>query len=365
MAQFIEEEGLYRVRGPMCNWDMQLPSEVQNRLDEKYNHEGEDTSIPAYVRKMTGWLTNSWILAELLSGACSNLVGGRPWHRHAKLIGGTAKYARVYPPKLVAAILQAVRKEMEDRGLISEINTLVSGPVPDEYLLKDFENEELGVGYWDDVNGGWLKPDLMQAARKDELDYVKQRGIYRVVLLAQCLEKTGKYPIPLRWVDTNKGDDARPNYRARLGVKDIAERKKKKHEKKSKPEIMREMTFKVSSSMPPLECLKLLGSLLVTLKVSKHGKMPLKIRIIDIRKAHCYGKAEREIFIWLPEEEGQVDEWGRQLCGLLEMSLYGTQDASYIWEKEYGGTLKSDNYRQGVSNGALWTTGTKSLKTVE
>ena len=46
------QEGVYRVKGPMCRWEMTQ----------------SDKDGPGYIRKETGWLTNSRELAELLQG---------------------------------------------------------------------------------------------------------------------------------------------------------------------------------------------------------------------------------------------------------------------------------------------------------
>ena len=81
--------------------------------------------------------------------------------------------------------------------------------------------------YWDDVNGGWLEPEFVQKARKEELDWVKKQGVYTVVDENTCWKETGKAPITLKWVDTNKGDDEKKNYRSRLVVREIKAKSKR------------------------------------------------------------------------------------------------------------------------------------------
>ena len=39
--------------------------------------------------------------------------GDSPWHRHIHLIGGLARQAAIYPPKLVKAVLLSLKKELE------------------------------------------------------------------------------------------------------------------------------------------------------------------------------------------------------------------------------------------------------------
>ena len=55
--------------------------------------------------------------------------------------------------------------------------------------------------YWDDVNGGFLNPHLVQEARLLELDWIKKEKVYDYRPRAEA-EKKGIKPIPLIWVDT-------------------------------------------------------------------------------------------------------------------------------------------------------------------
>ena len=67
------------------------------------------------------------------------------------------------------------------------------------------------------------------------------------------------------------------------------------------------------SNMQPLEAAKLLCSMLATKRKSKRGK-PLKLALFDISRAHFYGKAQREIYVTLPE--GDDEEANAQLVRL-------------------------------------------------
>ena len=67
-------------------------------------------------------------------------------------------------------------------------------------------------GIRDDVNGGWLKTENANQARKVELDWLHHHGYYVERRISECLERTGANPLRLLWIDTNKGDDFRGNY---------------------------------------------------------------------------------------------------------------------------------------------------------
>ena len=63
--------------------------------------------------------------------------------------------------------------------------------------------------------------ELVEKARQVEMDTFKKYGMYEKRPTKECWEKTGKAPIGVKWVDTNKGDAANPEYRCRLVAKEI------------------------------------------------------------------------------------------------------------------------------------------------
>ena len=54
----------------------------------------------------------------------------------------------------------------------------------------------------------------MIKARKEEILYFKQMGVYDKVDNKESYDVTGKAPIADRWVDVNKGDSASPKGQA-------------------------------------------------------------------------------------------------------------------------------------------------------
>ena len=95
--------------------------------------------------------------------------------------------------------------------------------------------------------------------------------------------KKGIKPIPLIWVDTNKGDKNTPFVRSRICVREC---------KKGRNAVESLEPEQLFSAMPPLEALKLLCSLKVSLKMSCRSK-PLKLAHFDISSAHFMPKARR------------------------------------------------------------------------
>ena len=52
--------------------------------------------------------------------------------------------------------------------------------------------EEQEFCAWDDVKGSWLNVKDVQAARKEEVGYMKERGIWVERSIEGCWQKTGK-----------------------------------------------------------------------------------------------------------------------------------------------------------------------------
>ena len=62
-------------------------------------------------------------------------------------------------------------------------------------------------------------------------------------------------------------------------------------------------------------------------------------------RAHFYGESRRQVFTNLPEgdeEEGY--------CALLQKTMYGTQDASSVWQETYTKLMDA----HGIKNGSAW-----------
>ena len=72
------------------------------------------------------------------------------------------------------------------------------------------------------------------------------------------------------------------------------------------------------------------------------------VMLIDIKRAHFYAPAQRELFVDLPPEDPKYDD--KSTCGLLLQSLYGTRDASSNWEKEYCRSLAAGGFVRGSAS---------------
>ena len=316
VKSLLAQNGVYAVKGDMCKW--QLTSDQTAEL------------VTPFVLAHTGWMTNSEVLAELLVGGIG--VGhGHEVDRRVRPHGGGLLRAACLPPRLVRAFLKGVRDQLKLNGDLSPLDEYASGMVPEQ---RDVDMVTDG-GYWDDVRGGWLRLDLVEEARHEEMTWLKTMEVYAKVDERIAKAEKAKM-LTLRWVDTNKGTEEAPKIRSRLVAREI----------KARGAVAE--PSQLFSAMPPLEALKVLIVGLTTLRKSTRGG-ELKLAFWDVSRAHFYGHARRRIFARLPDEdytEGKV--------ALLQRSWYGTQDAASIWQDDYAGLLAENGYVAGKSNPAIF-----------
>eukprot|EP00971_Amphidinium_carterae_P057494 1136805-Amphidinium_carterae.1 len=76
-------------------------------------------------------------------------------------------------------------------------------------------------------------------------------------------------------------------------------------------------------------------------------------RHYDIFRAHFMGRAQRTIFIELPDAD--AEKHGPEYVRLLLRSMYGTQDASHIWQEDYCDLLVNEGgFVRGRHNAATF-----------
>ena len=112
-----------------------------------------------------------------------------------------------------------------------------------------------------------------------------------------------------RWIDINKGDKDRPDYRSRYVGK----------------EFNTGVDPDLYAATPPLEALKLILG-----HAAGREKDGIHIMMSDVKRAYFHAKAKREIYVQLPRED---PHWGPDLVGRLNLALYGTRDAAALWQE--------------------------------
>ena len=98
----------------------------------------------------------------------------------------------------------------------------------------------------------------------------------------------------LKWIDTNKGDEKNFNVRSRLVCTEVRPRG----------------TEAIFSATPPLESLRVLMT--IVSQPIEDAKDPWCMTLADVSRAHVYAKAEREVYIQLPQEDPAGDQLHHQ-----------------------------------------------------
>merc|ERR1711978_132713 len=147
-------------------------------------------------------------------------------------------------------------------------------------------------------------------ARALEMKYVKRHTVYEYAPVAECRAVTGSDPVGTRWLDTNKGDRANPNYRSRW----VAQ------------QYRRAWVETLFAATPNIETARLLlADASSRCRTVSHPEQEIRTMIIDIRRAYFYAEAQRPIYVRLPPEDPRHAD--TSVCGKLLKSLYGTRDA--------------------------------------
>ena len=143
--------------------------------------------------------------------------------------------------------------------------------------------------YYDEITGEPLDGKKVQQARREEIEYFRKMEVMEKAPWSQAIERTGKPPIPIKWVDVKKSGGI---HRSRLVAKEI-----KKYQDND-----------LFAATPPIESFKYLLAKLASREHSrqqgKGGKPGWEndwiMLHIDVHRAYFYARAKREIYVELP-----------------------------------------------------------------
>ena len=184
---------------------------------------------------------------------------------------------------------------------------------PDEELQEEWEAE-------DDVKGGPLDPREAKNACEKEVKYLWDMEVHEYSTEAEARARTGRKPVGLKWIDTNRGRAEAPRYRSRLVCTE-------ERHKGVEP---------IFSATPPLETLRVL--LIVACQEDVFRvKDPFLISTADVSRAHFYADAVRDVYVRLPDEDPKAKQPG--VCGKLRKTMYGSLDAAQRWGEHHAQVL--------------------------
>ena len=183
----------------------------------------ETGKLQGPARKRTRVMSNSFEVHKRLNVRCPNEAeDDTKHHTHVPLEQGRAKRCQVYPREFSRRVCEGIAAEKKLRRLgMRSLPLMEIGTDEDGNKATDDLHEPDGTFAVDDQSNEPLVPALVRRARVEEMDYFKEMKVYDTVSVEECLKETGRKSIGIRWVDINKGDTTRPNYRSRLVAKEF------------------------------------------------------------------------------------------------------------------------------------------------
>ena len=187
----------------------------------------------------------------------------------------------------------------------------------------DFES------FADEKEGLDLDPKLVEAAEREELEYMEDLGVGEVVDEGECERMIGRSPVTTKWVRVNKGTSEKPMIRARLVARDF--------------KVKGDDRGALFASMPPLEAKKMMFRMAAReRRVWREGRWQRrKLFFVDVKKAHLYGKVPHDTYAYVRLPDGRV--WR------LRRWLYGMRPAARAWEDDFSSNLESVGFARGKS----------------
>ena len=234
--------------------------------------------------KAPRFMTNDEYIAEAVN---RHFFGG---HDHIQLLSGRAKSCEKYLPRLVAAILRALRQSMRARGcglaqkMVGRdrqltISAVEAGPTLEEPELPSLpDNADVDQEFRDRSTGLPLNPEMVKKARELEMQYMEEVKVLEDSDRDACMAETGRPPIPPDWVDINKGDSLGPTSRCRLVCQ----------ETRGRSTIDVEDLAATFAATPPYEAFKLQLSLIMTGPRSQIEGDDDVLMLLDISRAHLH-----------------------------------------------------------------------------
>ena len=216
---------------------------------------------------------------------------------------------------------EGMLSQSEDRLCRSIIKGLARRNHERRTLLADVEEE----------SGKELPWHAVRKARKMELQYLRDLGVYENVDEKEAVGKYGVTPIDTKWVDTDKAFEGEPmQIRSRMCAREF--------KSDDRPDLY--------AGTPPLEALKAIIS------IAANHKETLSIMHIDVSRAYFHAKAQRPVLIRLPAEDRMGTDSVK--IGLMKKSMYGTRDAASNWERDWQEHVKKWGFQLGLSSKNLF-----------
>ena len=141
-----------------------------------------------------------------------------------------------------------------------------------------------------------------------------------------------------RWVDINKGDDKKRNYRSRVVAQEFNDGS--------------QMVEDLFAGTPPLEAVKMLLSEASTVEEADVGTRV--VIVADVKKTFYEALAKRRICMEVPEEDKSDEDKTQDVVGELMLAMPGTRDAANSWQEEVARWAKGLGFERGKWNPCIY-----------
>ena len=288
------------------------------------------------VKKRTSLLTNSHAIFTIFRE-----VQCHGEHKHREILSRTSECQK-YPEKFSKLICEGVRRELDTiawRNRLCKTYDVTQSIAKLMKVHEKLENMESppeedpfaqlydGLEFVDDISGSSLIKELAVEARKKEIEFFKQMGVYTKIKKERWMKI-----ISTKWIDQNKGDFLNPDYRSRLVGR----------------EIKRDRRGDLFAATPPLESLKLILSRCASRQYARDPAANYRIMYNDVKRAYFHAPAKRPVYIKIPDEDFEPGDEDR--VGVLNLSLYGTRDAAMNWAAKYTEVLQNIGFTVGLAS---------------
>ena len=143
-----------------------------------------DPNVPHGVNTLTRWLTHSGCIAQALSSST-----------HSLKVRQT----------IMSAMYRQLQSDLSAAGTTDPLQHRLPLPKLDILTVDAHETQLEEWKAEDNVKGGLVDPREVKAARQKEIQCLWDMEVYEYSTEAESRAPTGRNPVGLEWIDTNKG----------------------------------------------------------------------------------------------------------------------------------------------------------------
>lgn len=253
------------------------------------------------------WVSNSPCILDELANACLNFS--------LQQCGSDVSSKQTHPEELANAILKGIRRQVQSCGCINSTEVCRNFDEPESPVAWKLVKHDCD-SFYDGHTGLQLDTAATHLAMAEELKCIEELGLWCPVPPDHFMQRLGTPPIPTRWELCKKGDDERPDIRARLVVQETRRRST----------IAAGDIAATLSATPPVEALRMVLSM--TMMLHSDPADPIVVKQVDTTRAHPHVDTKRENYVVPPKQMG-FDE--KKIMELLK-DLYGIRDPGQGFE---------------------------------